>query len=98
MRPANRCKTINEVREAIDCIDQKIIQLLAHRYGYVKEVVRFKEPTEDSVVAQSRLDAVISSRRALAKKNGLNPDVIEKIYRELINYFISEEKKILHLK
>ena len=95
MNTPSDCKSIEEVREAIDKLDQKIIALLGERYEYVKEVIRFKEPNETSIVAKDRFDSVIASRRELAKNEGLDPDVIENIYRDLLNYFISEERKLI---
>ena len=98
MKPANSCKSIEEVREAIDKLDSEIILLLGKRFELIKEVVRFKEPNEASVVSKSRLDVVISTRREMAIENELDPDVVESIYRLLIDYFISEEKKLLKMK
>ena len=34
---------------------------------------------------------MLEQRRIWAQEDGLNPDVIEKIYRDLITYFIEEE-------
>ena len=98
MKSPERCTSIEEVRDAIDAIDNEIIQLLAKRFGYVKEVIKFKEPTEESIVAKDRFESVIQSRRELARINGLDMDLIERVYRELLNYFISEELKILKKK
>ncbi len=98
MKSETKFKSIEEAREAIDKIDLEIIGLLGKRYEFVKEVTRFKEPNEASVVSKNRRDAVIASRREMSKKYGLDPDVIEKIYRLLIDYFISEEMKLLNIK
>lgn len=98
MKAAENCKSIEEIRIAIDRIDQEIISLLGERYKYVKAIVQFKEPTEESIIAKSRFDAVISSRREMAEEYGLDPDMVEKLYREMMNHFISEEMKILNKK
>ncbi len=95
MKPADRCTNIEEVRHAIDAIDEEVIQLLGRRFQYVKEIIKFKEPTEESVVAQNRFDSVIESRRKLARKNGLDQDLVERIYRELLRFFIAEEMKLI---
>ena len=34
---------------------------------------------------------MLQQRRVWAEEEGLNPDVIEKIYRDLVTYFIDEE-------
>lgn len=98
MKLASECTSIEEVREAIDKLDEQIITLLGERYKYVKEIVRFKEPTEESIIARNRFDSVISTRRSLAQENGLDPDLIEKLYRDLLSHFIDEELKMIKRK
>jgi isochorismate pyruvate lyase len=95
MKTPSRCVSLNEIRQAIDLIDSQIISLMGMRYEYVKEVVRYKEPTKEGILAKERFDNVISTRREMAEKAGLDPDVIEKVYRCLLEYFISEEHKLL---
>ncbi|MCQ2195564.1 MAG: chorismate mutase [Paludibacteraceae bacterium] len=93
----SECTNITEVRNEIDNIDDAIISLLSERFQYVKEVVKYKEKTAASIDAADRKKAVIEQRRLWAEERGLNPDVIEEIYRRLIQYFISEETKIMNL-
>ncbi len=91
MKSPEDCTSIQEIRQAIDKLDHQIIGLLGERFKYVKEIVKYKEKDKDSIVAKERLEAVIQSRRKIAKENGLNPDIIEDMYRNLISYFIQEE-------
>ena len=95
MKPVKDCKNIEDIRRAIDELDEEIITLLGKRYQYVKEIVKFKEKNEESIVAKARREAVIRSRRKLAVENGLDPDVIEELYRNLINHFIAEDLKLI---
>ena len=90
----HECTNIAEVRNEIDNIDKAVIELLAERFEYVKEVVKYKENSRDSIEATDRRNAVIQGRRKLAEEYGLDPDVIEEIYDRLIRYFIEEEMKI----
>lgn len=90
------CTNITEVRNEIDRIDTEIINLLSQRFGYVREVVKYKDNTAEGIEATDRRQAVIDSRRSWAENSGINPDVIEHIYNTLIDYFIEEEKKIVH--
>ena len=94
MKLPDECENINDIRTEIDNIDRKIIDLLGKRFKYVKEVVKFKF-NKDEIVAQKRYDEVIANRREWAKENNLDPDLVEKIYRSLLNYFIEEEIKLL---
>lgn len=98
MKSATECTSIEEIREAIDLLDSQIIKLMGTRYKFVKEIVRFKQPTEESIIAKKRYDSVISTRREMAEKNGLSPDLIEKIYKEMLAHFISEELKLINKK
>lgn len=91
----SECRNINEVRNEIDSIDNLIISLLSKRFEYVREVVKYKEKTAEGIEATERKNAVIETRRRWAEERGLSPDVVEEVYRRLIEYFISEEKKIM---
>lgn len=94
MKSPDNCQTILEIRDEIDAIDQQIISLIGQRSHYVKAAAKFKT-SEMSVKAPERFQAMLQQRRIWAEDNGLNPDVIEKMYRDLVNYFIAEEIKYL---
>ncbi len=91
-KKASQCADMSEIRTEIDRIDRQVISLLAERYGFVKAASQFKK-SPDQVKAQSRFDAMLKERRAWAEEQGLSPDLIEKIYRDLVTWFISEEMK-----
>ncbi len=81
---------IQDIRNEIDKIDQKIIELLGKRFEYVKAAAKFKT-SEESVKAPERRKAMMQQRRVWAEEQGLNPDVIEKLYQDLVTYFMNEE-------
>ena len=86
------CKDLDEVRENIDRIDDQIIRLIAERGGYVKQAAAFKK-NEESVRDSSRVEAVILKARTKAELYDADPDLIEKLYRSMINSFINMEMK-----
>lgn len=88
----NNCKDLNEVRENIDRIDHQIVKLIAERSFYVKQAAKFKKDTND-VKAPNRVEAVIEKVRKIAQENSLAPDIIETVYRNMINSFINMELK-----
>ena len=90
MKAPENCKDISEVRFNIDAIDREIVQLIGNRFKYVKAASKFKV-NEEAVKAPERFKNMLLERRNWAVVEGLNPDVIEKMYRDLVNYFISEE-------
>lgn len=92
MKDPDECANIHEVREEIDIIDREVIDALSKRFQYVIAAARFKT-SEASVRAPDRFYAMLQQRREWAKESGLNPDVVENIYRDLVNYYIEEELK-----
>ncbi len=94
VKPPFECASLAEVRAQIDRIDEQIVRLIGERAGYVQAAARFKEG-EHAVAAPERFAAMLQTRRAWAERAGLNPDVVEALYRDLVNYFIEEEKKHL---
>jgi isochorismate pyruvate lyase len=84
------CSNLQEIRAEIDQLDQQIITALGERFAYVKAASKFKT-SETSVKAPERLQSMLQQRRLWAEEAGLNPDVIEKLYQDLVNHFIDEE-------
>lgn len=92
MNAPDECENIAEIRTEIDRLDHQVIALLGQRFTYVKAASKFKT-SEASVRASERFQAMLQQRRVWAEAEGLNPDVIEKLYRDLVNHFIEEEIK-----
>ena len=89
MKPED-CSSIQDIRVEIDRLDRQIIALLGTRFEYVKAAAKFKT-SETSVKAPARFESMLEQRRIWAEQENLSPDVVENIYRDLVNYFINEE-------
>lgn len=91
MKQPKDCLNLEDIRTEIDNIDREIIATLGKRFEYVKAAAKFKK-NETSVKAPERFKTMLKqTRRIWAKAEGLNPDVIEDVYRDLVNYFINAE-------
>ena len=84
------CHSLAEVREAIDTLDDQIVELIAKRNNYVKQAARFKE-TIDQVKAPERIDAVIQRLRRKALDLDLSPNLIADLYRMMIDEMVETE-------
>lgn len=84
--------SLEEIRRNIDFIDQQIVQLLGERHFYVKQAAKFKTST-DGVKAPARVEAIIEKVRNVAMQNDIDADIIESIYRTMIDCFINSELK-----
>ena len=92
MKPPEHCSSLQEVRAEIDRIDRQIVTLIGERAHYVKAAARFKD-SEHAVAAPDRFASMLQTRRRWAQESGLSPDIVETIYRDLVNYFIAEERE-----
>ena len=80
-----------EIRENIDMIDSKIVSLLVQRGKYVMQAAKFKKnitKVEDPV----RINTIITKVTNYAKEMKFDPNIIEQIYRLLIQVYIQLEK------
>lgn len=85
-----KCESLEEVRENIDRIDRSIVKLIAERSTYVAQAANFKKNLDD-VKAPQRVEKIINKVRGLANDYGVNQDIVENIYREMIDSFINFE-------
>jgi len=92
MKRADECTGIAEIRAEIDRIDRVVITALGERFEYVKAAAKFKSNSSE-VAAPSRVSAMLEQRRVWAVEAGLDPDMVEKLYRDLVSYFVSQEQK-----
>ena len=86
------CNSIDEVRNNINNIDEQIVKLIALRGAFVTQAAKFKKDTAD-VKAPKRVEEVISKVKNIARLNGANEEVVENIYRTMIDSFIKLEMK-----
>jgi 3-deoxy-7-phosphoheptulonate synthase len=84
------CMTLRDVRTSIDEVDRRIVALLAERRGYALQAARFKSAA-DGVKDPSREEQVIANVRALAGEEGIEPDLVEMLYRDMIAGFVRVE-------
>ncbi|GAA4872295.1 chorismate mutase [Actinomycetospora straminea] len=87
--------SLDEVRAAIDRIDDQIVVLLAQRQEQVRAAAAFK--SDDAAVrAPARRAAVIARLRQRAEEEGVHPDVVAATYTAMIDAFIALELGVLH--
>ena len=81
---------MKQIRNKIDAIDKKLIALLAKRKDLVVKLGEIKKQKNIPVQDDKREAEMLLERAKLAKKHGLNPLLIKRLYTEIIN----ESKRI----
>jgi len=85
-----KCNSLEEVREAIDLIDNQIVELIAKRNAYIRELAKFKNSI-DEIKAKDRIDDVINRMRARAIELDLSPNLINDLYIRMIDAMVDTE-------
>ena len=86
------CQDLDAVRDAIDAIDRRIIELLSERSGYIEQAARIKH-SADEIEVPSRVEEIVNNVRGLATEYGMSPDIAEDVYRVMVARFIEFEMR-----
>lgn len=84
------CADMAEVRNAIDAIDRELVALLADRLHFIAEAARIK-PSRDLVRDDDRVNDVLAKVRKTAIEQGVDPELIAAVFRELVERSIAHE-------
>ena len=86
------CTTMADVRRQIDALDDILVPLLVQRTGYMTQAARIKIDA-NQVRDEERIEAIVARVRARAAQEGGQPDVIEAIYRSMMEAYIAFEHR-----
>ena len=86
------------LREKIDIIDDKIINLLVERFKIIEGVSELKKNNNIEVIQESRISEIIEKAKNKALKNKIDPAIFQKIYLNIIDLACNLEKKIIENK
>ena|ERR1051326_8246522 len=92
MKTPTDCGSLGDVRQAIDHVDEQIIALLGLRADYVRAAARLKA-SESEIAAPDRQASMLRARRQWADREGLDPSFAEKLFRDVVAYFIDRERE-----
>lgn len=86
------CQDMQEVRRAINALDDVLVPLLVERVGYMTQAARLK-PLATQVRDEPRIEDIVQRVRALAASEGGDAHVIEQIYRSMMEACIAFEHR-----
>jgi len=84
------CNTLEETRMEIDKLDDQIVELIAARNAYVKQLAHFKNSVEE-IKTEDRISGVISRVRSKAIEFDLSPNLINELYIRMIDEMVDSE-------
>ncbi|MDO5706080.1 MAG: chorismate mutase [Paracoccus sp. (in: a-proteobacteria)] len=83
------------LRAAIDALDADLIALLARRAALIDRAAQIKMRDDLPARIDARVEEVVANARRNAADAGLDPDLIEHIWRQLIETAIAREETLM---
>jgi isochorismate pyruvate lyase len=83
-------KQMDPVRETIDKLDRLLVELIGQRIAQIEQAA-FIKGDRNLIVDEWRIEDVITKVRAAAKTHYVNPKLVEKVWRVLIDESIKHE-------
>ncbi len=95
MKPAADLASMADLRTAIDQLDRAIVDLLARRADYIDRAIALKPGEAMQARIPERVEQVVANVRARAGQVALDPDLVEMLWRGLIDWSIRREERVL---
>lgn len=91
------CLSMPELRDSIDALDRDIVRLLSFRARHIDRAVELKTENGWPARIPSRVEDVVTKVRLMAQLEDLDPDLIEGLWRQLIEWSILREAQSIEL-
>ncbi|SDE48501.1 chorismate mutase [Limimaricola pyoseonensis] len=95
MKAAAEIGDMAELRREIDAIDADLVALLARRSTMIERAIELKPAERMPARIESRVQDVLDKVLGRAREEGLDPDLAERLWREMMEHFIAREEEVL---
>lgn len=85
-----KCNSLQEVRDEIDILDAKLVELISQRSHLIRQAAAFKNSV-DEVKAQDRIDDIMQRVRQKAIELNINPNMISELFNVMIDEMVETE-------
>jgi len=95
MREPSELMNMAALRAEIDAHDRRIVALLADRARLIDRAIALKPAEHMPARIEARVEEVVANVRAAAGDRGLDPDLVETLWRIVIDWSIDREERVL---
>ena len=78
---------LNEIRQRLDVVDRRLVQVLLERSQLIEEVIAFKRAHHMPVIDRPREDVMLDRIETTASGVGLDPRIARQVLRAVIDAF-----------
>ena len=87
-----KLKKLNNLRQKLDYVDNKLLKLLIKRTNVVKQVMSLKEH-KNQIVDKKRIAQILKRIKKKSLKHKLDPNISRRIWKNMIWSYIEFERK-----
>ena len=91
MSPNNK-KKLDLIRVKLDKLDNKLLSLIKYRTKLVDEVLKLKEFKKE-IVDKKRINFILKKIKAKSLKQGIDPKITNRIWKNMIWSYIDYERR-----
>ena len=91
MSPNNK-KKLDFIRVKLDKLDNKLLSLIKYRTKLVEEVLKLKEFKKE-IVDKKRINFILKKIKAKSLKQGIDPKITNRIWKNMIWSYIDYERR-----
>lgn len=88
---------IEKLRKKLDKIDERIVDLIAKRFSYMKDIFVYKQKHGLPIQNKKREGEVMRTKLLLAKRQGIPAKMTRSIFETIILYSRKEQGRIKRL-
>ena len=85
-------KKLNRVRNKIDKLDTKLLNLIKRRTGLVKKVIKLKK-YKKQIVDHKRINLILKKIRKKSLINNIDPIITNKIWKSMIWSYVNFQRR-----
>lgn len=78
---------LSEIRQRLDVVDKKLVEVLLERSKLIEEVIHFKRAHGMAVIDRAREDVMLGRIEGTAGEAGLDPRIARQVLRAVIDAF-----------
>ena len=90
-------KNMKELRKDLDILDEELLKIISKRFKFIEQAAIIKNDASE-IRDIERIEEIIIRLKGLAKKYDINSDIVEKLWRFIIDLSIEYEKEIFSQK
>ena len=91
MSPNNK-KKLDIIRIKLDKLDNKLLSLIKYRTKLVEQVLKLKEFKKE-IVDKKRINFILKKIKAKSLKQGIDPRITNRIWKNMIWSYIDYERR-----